>query len=244
MRLFFLAFLNISVSVGAVETGQNLFQHAYAEWDSDAFAEAYDAFSQNTDSGRYWRAVTGFHWINYYLYGYDHHRDTRRGLALIDSVQADLAAIRKPRRFSGEVEALEATILGVYVTLHPTRAPFLGRRIQNGLDEAFAADSTNPRTLYLLGVSYYHMPGFLGGGFSAGREYLLRSDSLFMEEEQTGRAAPQWGHSTGRAFLGEIYRAEGNVAQAMAWYDRAKDINPQDGLARLGRKKAQDGYEQ
>ncbi|MGM0442792.1 MAG: tetratricopeptide repeat protein [Fibrobacterota bacterium] len=215
-------------TVGA-QSLQSAFDSAYAQWSDTLFREV----EKQAENNLYWRSVAGFHRVNFYLYGFDRDRNKKKALRCMDRVLTDLQRIPSGAPHRAELFALRATLRGIRITLRPLSGPVAGPKVQQDLDRAMAADSTNPRVLYLLGVSYYHMPKLFGGGFEKSRPYLLRSVRFFAEERNRGTET-RWGYSTALSFLGEIHVKQGQYAAARGWYTKALKVNPRDGLARRG----------
>jgi tetratricopeptide (TPR) repeat protein len=237
LLIFFLLFVSaVLTSSYSREISPHIraFEEAYDAWDDSLFRAAHDSFSPRSDTGIYWRSVIAFHRVNFYLYGFEYHRDEKKAQGIISAALEELKEAESMNGFDGELYALRATLRGIQITFNPLRAPIVGPQVQNDLDAAFEAGPHNPRNLYLLGVSYYHMPGFVGGGFERAQEYLEDAVGYFSQEQERGYRNRPWGHSTALAFLGEIHRREENVSAAEHWYRRALEVNPEDGLAKKG----------
>lgn len=214
--------------------GQDLFQYAYNEWNDSLFAIAERSFNSNSTEHIYWRNVVRFHRINFYLFGHEKDKDRKKAKELIQISLKELEALEKQNSFRGEVPALLATLRGIRITLQPMTAMAAGPKVQKEMKRAFAADSTNPRSLYLLGISYYFTPKMLGGGFHKSKHHLSRSIASFRREASNGGVSPDWGYSTTLAFMGEIHLKEKEYKKAKQWYDEALRVNPNDQLAKLG----------
>lgn len=215
-------------------SGNSSFLKAYNSWKDSSFIQEAEKYSSNSPKDTYWRNVIRFHRVNLLIYGFDEDRDKEKARDLIKKSIKELELLEEKSNFNGEVPALTATLRGIGITLNPLSALLAGPKIQKEMARAFATDSLNPRTMYLLGVSYYHMPKIVGGGFKTSRRYLEKSVKLFEKEVHEDKTSYKWGYSTALSFLGEIYLKEGRLKKAARWYRTSLMVNPEDPLALLG----------
>lgn len=213
---------------------ESLFHHAYNNWNDSLFLEAERQYAGNSAEDIYWRNVVRFHRVNFYLFGHNKDRNRKKAKELINKSLDELEALEKRASFRGEVPALLATLRGIRITLQPVTAVAAGPKVQKEMKRAFAADSANPRSLYLLGISYYFTPRMLGGGFKKSKTHLQESITAFKKEAENGGVHPEWGYSTTLAFMGEIHLKEKQYKIARQWYTEALEVNPHDQLAKLG----------
>lgn len=222
--------------------GFSRFEKAYSAWSDTQFvavARFYGARERAYPGcylPAYWQGVIHFYLVSYYLFGYEKDIDKRRAALYIDSA---LTCLKRAERLSpgnAEITALTGTLYGIAIYLNPLKAVTLGSAVLKATKKAASADSVNPRVYYLTGMSYYHTPRLMGGGFETGLKYLLKADTLFEREsiESKDNLKPRWGHSTCLGFAGNIYLKKGMRADAETYFKKALAINPEDKIARKG----------
>jgi tetratricopeptide (TPR) repeat protein len=108
--------------------------------------------------------------------------------------------------------------------------------VSKNIRKAQELSPQNPRVFYLVGMSYYHTPGILGGGFKKGLYYLQQAETLFWAEKKKNLKShiPQWGFSTCLSFIGNIYLKKDMLYEARQYYNKALKINPFDKQAKKG----------
>jgi tetratricopeptide (TPR) repeat protein len=212
---------------------------AYNAWDINRFEAGQRYFAQARDQAPdhylpyYWLGVSHFFMTIYYRYAWPEDQDKKKALAHIEA-GLDLLEQAVQKHADGESYALLATLTGMKIDLKPLTAIWLGPQVMTYKDKAQKLGPDNPRASYLLGVSYFYGPGFLGGK-EKGLEYLLRAEELFAREaEQPLTAqtfAPRWGRSTCLVFIARLYSQTGQLEQARLYYQKALTVNPDDLLA-------------
>lgn len=226
----------------ALQKNIALFDSAYNAWDEKLFTATCDRFRNmerrfpRNHLPPYWRSVVQFHLVSYTLFGLPEHYNRKAAKKYIDKALASLDAALNIRPGDGESLALLGTLTGMKIFLNPLQAPLLGPKVTFAIKEAIAADSTNPRVFYLVGVSYYFTPALLGGGADKGLRYLQQAEKLYAKEaaRQSNPREPRWGRSTCLGFIGRVYTGKKEYQKARIYYRKALDVNPADRMALMG----------
>ncbi|MBD3346123.1 MAG: hypothetical protein GF401_13785 [Chitinivibrionales bacterium] len=225
-----------------LKKGIALFDSAYNAWNDSLFLEAYAHFSKMQRSfpaqyfPRYWQGVVSFYLVSYTLFGLPEDRDQKAAALYVAQALDALNEALELKPGDAEALALLGTLKGIKIYLNPLLAPVLGPQVMNAIERALEAGPDNPRVYYLVGVSYYNTPSFLGGGAAKGLDYLLKAHELFAGEAKRpdNPLSPDWGYSTCLAFIGKVYMSEKEYEKARIWFNNALVVNPQDKLAKRG----------
>ncbi len=247
LNLIMAAAVFLAASAGAEETADPLpeavasFNEAYSGWDGDGFRRAAEqlraAGERMPESvpAHYWHGVARFHHALYLLDGEQSGKKVRRALdAAEDALERSLELDEE----SGEPYALLSAITGLRIGLNPLSGVWRGSRFQSRADRALELSPENPRVHYLLGTNYYHAPRRMGGKEKA-REHFLKAETLFEKERaaEAGPLQPRWGYDACLAFLGDIYREEGDREKAREYFRRTLAVNPNHRPARENLRK-------
>jgi len=219
--------------------GISEFEQAYDHWEVKRFEAADRFFEQAIKEAPdhylayYWKGVTHFFRTIYFRYALPADVNKKLAEHHIEAALDDLnAAIQRSE--DGESYALLATLTGMKIDLKPWTAVWLGPQVMKYKEKAQTLAPDNPRAHYLLGVSYFYGPGFMGGK-SKGLDHLLRAEKLFEGEasqpEEQPAIYPRWGQSTCLVFIARLYKDQSNRRQALRYYQKALTINPVDLLA-------------
>ncbi|MBN2382232.1 tetratricopeptide repeat protein [bacterium] len=223
-----------------LEQGIIELEAAYNGWDINRFETGQGFFTQARDIAPdhylpyYWLGVSHFFMTIYYRYAWPEDQNDKKAL---DHIEAGLIVLKQAiqKHADGESYALLATLIGMKIDLKPLTAIWLGPQVMTYKDKAQQLGPNNPRACYLLGVSYYYGPGFLGGK-EKGLEHLLKAEELFKYESDqpysTPALLPRWGRSTCLVFIARLYSQTGRLEQARSYYQKALIVNPNDLLAR------------
>jgi len=218
------------------------FRDAYNDWDAGKFKEAQKLIERSIEEGLdtyipyYWIGVINFHLVNLYLFGNKEDLDKRKSKFHIDSALQSLEAALKLNDRNPESLALKGTLYGIKIYQKPYLSPFLGPKVFPLIEKGLEIEPENPRIHYLIGMSYFFTPGFLGGGVKKSLAHLLQADTLFEKEAGSKdlRLEPSWGHSSCLGFIGKAYVKLENGEEAERYFKKALTINPQDKLAKSG----------
>lgn len=213
---------------------------AYNQWELDHF-EASDRFFEMAIKEApghylpyYWKGVTHFFRTVYFRYALP--ADANKKLAE-QHIEAALDVLKMAVQRSDDVEsyALLTTMTGMKIDLKPLAAVWLGPTVMKYKNKTLTLAPDNPRANYLLGVSYFYGPGFMGGKDQS-LVHLLRAEELFEQEASQLDAGPgmypRWGRSTCLVFIARLYKERGNHTQALLYYHKALSVNPADLLAK------------
>lgn len=118
-----------------------------------------------------------------------------------------------------------SSLYGTKITLSPWAGFWYGPKSGNLMGKALALEPDNPRINLINGISMKFTPETFGGGRASARMYLNKAAELF-ESDHPNSIMPEWGHSDVYAWLGLIELEAGNNESAMANYQKALKINP------------------
>jgi len=121
--------------------------------------------------------------------------------------------------------ALQAGLMGMAISIDPSRAMALGGQIQETLGRAEALAPRNPRIALIRGINVFHMPPFFGGGAERALGVLQKAQELYASEKPAPEAI-DWGHDEAFAWAGRAAGELGRIDDARAFYQKALAINP------------------
>jgi tetratricopeptide (TPR) repeat protein len=165
--------------------------------------------------------------------GYELHREAalQEGLnhrdeiePLLDEAVAVLERSAEIRPMP-ETHALISSIVGRQIAFHPWKAMVLGPRSGTAMTNAIALGPNNPRVWLLRGIGAMFTPSAFGGGLQNSEAYLRKAEELFANDHPTA-PAPAWGRAEVYTWLGQVYQKQNRNADAVAAYNKALQINP------------------
>lgn len=224
-----------------LETGIERFNVGYGAWDRARFAEAAEIFRQacteqpDSYEAHYWLGAARFHIVLHRQGDQEDPADPAESRRLISEAAAPLKRAVKLNGRDSEGHALLGTLVGIQIAGNPKSSLWLGPKTTYHKRHALRNDPRNPRAHYLIGTSYFHAPGILGGR-EKGLEFFLKAEKLFEEEAKEARqpTQPTWGYSSCLTFIGRTYQDMGRSKEAEAYFRKALSVNPQDKLAQKG----------
>lgn len=227
-----------------IARGTALFDSSYNAWDKSRFlttAKHFDNLQKEAGESilpLYWQGVVHFYLVTYHLFGYEKDINKKAAKAHLKTATELLKKAHEQSPDNAEIIALLGTLYGIKIYLDPLSSVVLGKRVFDNINRSLALDSTNPRIYYLVGMSYYHTPGILGGGFKTSREYLLKAETYYDLEQKKGNnpLKPAWGYSTCLSFLGNIHLKKKQYDRSKVYYKKALRVNQEDKLALMGLK--------
>jgi tetratricopeptide (TPR) repeat protein len=131
-----------------------------------------------------------------------------------------------------ESYALRAGVLGMMIGLSPLKGITLGPQSGAQMERALELAPNNPRVWLLRGIGAYNTPAMFGGGYDKAEEYLKKAIELF-PKDRPAVPAPSWGHNEAYAWLGQTYAKQERPDRARAAYQRALELEPNDGWVRM-----------
>lgn len=230
--------------VQTLRPGIECFDEAYCAWNLAGFKHAADIFqaacASHPDSYEacYWLGAARFH---VFLHRErDAERPANRAELKQLSHQAEVPLVRAIELNSADSEsrALLGTLAGIRISLSPWMAISLGKKVTAYKEAAQRNEPANPRNYFLIGTSYFHAPGILGGQDKA-LDSLLKAEQLFMAEAgmDPQPLKPAWGYGACLTFIARTYQRMAKDSEAAEYFRKALAVNPQDLQAREGLKK-------
>ncbi len=127
-----------------------------------------------------------------------------------------------------EAHALLGSSYGLMAGLRPISGMWLGPKSTALFKKARTLDESNPRVYLQEGIAKLHTPAIWGGGKQEALELLQKAVERF-DRERPDPLMPGWGHSEAFAWIGIIEKELGNPDRARTYYQRALEINPENG---------------
>jgi len=127
-----------------------------------------------------------------------------------------------------ETHALRSSVLGQMIGSNPLRGMTLGPRSGNAMDRALELGPNNPRVWLLRGIGAMFTPSMFGGGLDKAEEYLRKALALFPNDAPAA-SMPAWGHAEAYIWMGQVHKRRDRVDDARQAYNRALELQPNNG---------------
>jgi tetratricopeptide (TPR) repeat protein len=127
-----------------------------------------------------------------------------------------------------ETYALRASVLGQLIGSNPLRGMTLGPRSNNAMERAVELGPNNPRVWLLRGIGAMFTPSMFGGGVDKAEECLTKALGLF-PNDNPAPPMPAWGHAETYIWLGQVYKRRNLIGDARQAYNRALELEPENG---------------
>jgi tetratricopeptide (TPR) repeat protein len=129
--------------------------------------------------------------------------------------------------------ALEGSLCGMAISLHPEQAMELVTKAMSCFDRAKQLAPNNPRVRFFEAVHVFHTPEAFGGGPDAALPLLEATVALAEAEPAAANPwLPAWGRAEALAWLALAEAKTHRMPQAKAHLDRCFKIDPGYGFAR------------
>ena len=222
-------------------SGIDQFERAYRAWDRAELEGAADTLKAACTKTP--RRAAAWHWLGLARFHILVHREGDGSRPLTSDEFGDLTgsareALKKAveiDKTDAEAHALLGTLGGMEIMRTPYKALWLGPAVWHHMQIAGKYGENNPRVQYLLGAA------LIKGSDSRDETdkalvHLERAETLFQSEAAHDvRGWPTrapWGREHCLALIGQVYAGRGDIPKAIAYYDKALDLNPAHGLAR------------
>ncbi|HJU69677.1 MAG TPA: tetratricopeptide repeat protein [Gemmatimonadaceae bacterium] len=130
-----------------------------------------------------------------------------------------------------ESYAIRSSVLGQLIGSNPLRGMTLGRKSSSAMDRAVEVGPNNPRVWLLRGIGAMFTPSLFGGGLDKAEEYLDKAVALF-SSDAPAPPMPAWGHAEAYIWLGQLHRRRDRIDEARQAYNRALELQPDNGWVR------------
>ncbi len=147
-------------------------------------------------------------WLPYYYAAYctilsGYTADKTKVDALADKAEE---LITKAETLAGkensEIDVIKSMIASSHMMVDPmTRYMQYGKASSENIEKAKALDPTNPRPVYLEGVSKFYTPEAFGGGKAPAKELFDKAMLMFDAFKPQSELYPLWGKSSTQYFL-------------------------------------------
>ena len=103
---------------------------------------------------------------------------------------------------NSETDVIKSMIATTHMMVDPmTRYMQYGQASNEYIGKAKQLDPTNPRPIYLEGVSKFYTPEAFGGGKAPAEEILKKALAMFATFKPEGNLYPTWGKSSADHFI-------------------------------------------
>ena len=130
--------------------------------------------------------------------------------------------------------AIRAGLLGLSIGLgNPMVAGMTtGPKVDAAEKQARELAPADPRVALVEGIGILHKPSFVGGGADKALARLKEAIARFETETVTDSTAPDWGYDDAHLWAGQAAMKLEDYAAARAHFQRALEINPNNGWVR------------
>jgi tetratricopeptide (TPR) repeat protein len=177
-------------------------------------------------------------WVHHYM-GYAWYRKAILSQQMLDAdPKPDLERARTTLERSirlrpiAESHAVLSSVLGQMIGSNPIKGMTLGPKSDAEMEKAVALGPQNPRVWMLRGVGALYTPAMFGGGMDKAESHLTKAIDLFARDGAAA-PAPQWGRAEAHAWMGQVQAKRKNIAAARASYQRALELEPENGWVKL-----------
>ncbi len=153
--------------------------------------------------------------------------------ALADSAVAHLERIAYDPVMKSDACALLGSIYGMKISKSWIKAPILGPKSNRFIEEAIAADSSNPRAWFFAGVSKYSTPEFFGGSKDEAATCFARAITCAERESTADSLRPHWGLVDAMIWSGRTAEEKNNFRTAESTYRHVLEIAPEYGWVKF-----------
>jgi tetratricopeptide (TPR) repeat protein len=145
-----------------------------------------------------------------------------------DELEQSAKKLQLPETF-----ALQSAVFGQIIarSKNPITQMTLGMKSGDAVSKAVESGPRNPRVWLLRGIGAIFTPSMFGGGLDKAKEYLEKSIAFF-DGDNPERPLPAWGRAEAYIWVGQVYAKQGKADAAKGAYQRAVDIEPDNGWAR------------
>lgn len=148
----------------------------------------------------------------------------------LDQAMAILERLDQEQNQNAEVKALLAQVYGYKIALSPIKGVVYGGKSQQTLQLAESLAPANPRVLLVKGIGAANTPPMFGG---SKEEALQAFDKSIQAYENDMYSNYYWGHSEAYTWRGLLHAQLGDSEQAMADWQKALEIDPGYGWAKV-----------
>lgn len=148
----------------------------------------------------------------------------------LDQAMAILELLDQEQTQNAEVKALLAQVYGYKIALSPIKGVVYGGKSQKTLQLAESLAPTNPRVLLVKGIGAANTPPMFGG---SKEEALQAFDKSIQAYDNDMYSNYYWGHSEAYTWRGLLHAQLGDSEQAMADWQKALEIDPGYGWAKV-----------
>jgi tetratricopeptide (TPR) repeat protein len=212
-----------------------LLNEGYNQWNEATMQEGLSGFQrllvleQDIWLVRFYIAMADYRLSIYYLSLEGGKKEAARYL---DDAVEQIRLSQAENDTFPESYALLSSCYGNLIGTQPLKGMTLGPRSGAAVDKAVRMAPDNPRVWFQKGLGSYYTPKMFGGGREKAFEELTHAVELYKKEGQLPSLHPQWGYDEAYAWIGQIYRGQGQVEEARKAYEEGLKINPDNGFIR------------
>ncbi len=199
---------------------------SYMTGDMDVWVSIIDELEQNykrdeNSSTLYYLIQTQYGYIGY-LIGAEQKRAARDYL---DKAEDNTELLLDKNPNNADAIAIKASLLAYNIALAPYKAPFLGPRSMNLIDEALAINNKSAQALLEKGNATHYAPSMFGGDPIEAIEYYSKAMRQ-MEIENNGKPPETWLYLNTFTQLAMAQQKANLLQNALGTYNRILSIAP------------------
>ena len=182
----------------------------------------------NDPSLLYYRSLALYRMASIYT-GQKKREEAKRALDEADLL-LEQATSKSP---TADALALRSGVIGLMIgsSGNPMSGMTLGPKAAGLLDRAKELEPKNPRVWLVSGMSAMFTPKMFGGGTDKAEQDLRRALTYF-ETDQPTAPAPSWGRADAYIWLGQALHKNDRINDARAAYEKALELQPENGWVR------------
>lgn len=141
-----------------------------------------------------------------------------------EQTQENLDVLMKDKRYKAEAAALLAAVYGLEMGYSPWKGMYLGSKSGGLLEKALKENPSSPLVWKLYANSRLFTPDSFGGDVNEAIEAYTKAIQLYETHKEA--TENNWFYLDAMAFLGQAYAKNGDNKNAILWYEKALQIEP------------------
>jgi len=155
--------------------------------------------------------------------------DKEKADVYLDTAVARLGRIIERDDAFVEAYPLLSGCYGLKMSITPIKAILLGPKSGTIISRAKKLAPSNPRVALQAAIATYNTPAMFGGGKEKGLAEMRSAAELFDRWVPSDSLQPDWGKDEVWAWIGIASMDQKELIQAKRAFDRALEINPENG---------------
>lgn len=225
MRIF--VFIGMFFIVGNMtsQTYKQQIYNAFLVGDMDKWEKILNTMEQSNKQNSSVVLLEQIVEVQYGLIGYlIGSKQKNKAEKILEKANANLEILLKQNNKNARYWAYKSAFTGFSIGISPYKAPFLGPRSFNYIEEAMKLDARNPYVLMEKANGLYYAPAFAGGDKKLAIELFRLSITLL--ETRTDNMTESWYYLMAKTKFANILSDEGRAAEALKLYNEIYRFEP------------------